>query len=494
MTDKSKIGESTVFIGTDPSDVRDADLSVQRLRDLLIAKKADGEVNSVKKQIAAIKSNAAGRELSKTEEAAIQELERKRAFHEKQKEEAEAHARELKAEADKRGVKVEEPGSTDDPSEGKSTQSPEPGETGMPPSGSGEPNATGVGTGGAGAPEPTGTATPGTSGGGQTPPEPTPPDPTEAPVGQTGKVESPDGPDTTGGPDRPDSPEVSDSPDDAEEIAVAVAEDLGGEDSPAEAALIKDVDDLTEKEVRAAVGSDTYWKASDPNRAALLDKVTLWHDRRYGTAPQKLDWTGKPIRPDFVAPPPTTARPTRDAEGTAIASALQSLGRHAARLAEGRGTARKVEAVSTLQRGLNYLRQGNEGRLKVDGIAGPRTRLAARKALVAHGRKKAEEAVSLGRFEAAAGRAAQGEGIDLDRETGASFGVLFQPAARPAVNRAVQDAVNELAAEDFSPRGFKALKDDGVIGPKTLNAFSQVARAAGPAILTKKLGDTLGFL
>jgi len=56
----------------------------------------------------------------------------------------------------------------------------------------------------------------------------------------------------------------------------------------------------------------------------------------------------------------------------------------------------------------------------------------------------------------------------------------------------LQATINDLG-RDTHGNGFKPIKEDGDIGPKTETAFKQVLPAAGNDNFTSKLGENLGF-
>ena len=87
----------------------------------------------------------------------------------------------------------------------------------------------------------------------------------------------------------------------------------------------------------------------------------------------------------------------------------------------------------------------------------------------------------------------------LRAATSASFAELFRdpaagdPQTPTEEGESLQMSVNDLGKVLLGPRGFTALREDGIIGPKTEAALMRVLRAAGPRRLTETMGRNLGF-
>jgi len=135
-----------------------------------------------------------------------------------------------------------------------------------------------------------------------------------------------------------------------------------------------------------------------------------------------------------------------------------------------------------------------------DGDPGPKTRAALRTAAARLGSAKIEEALALGRFEAALRGLSGGASAEGLRETtSAAFADLFRdpaavgPQTPTEEGESLQMSVNDLGKVLLGPRGFTALREDGIIGPKTEAALMRVLRAAGPRRLTESMGRNLGF-
>ena len=139
--------------------------------------------------------------------------------------------------------------------------------------------------------------------------------------------------------------------------------------------------------------------------------------------------------------------------------------------------------------------------LREDGDFGPKSRMAARRAVRALGAGKAEERLGLGRFASFVERAnksgsASGLAFETERALGPLLGArrtrrrlgaarstAFDGAAFPRPEAvALQETLNEIGARTIGS-DFKPLREDGWIGPKTTGVFRNVARAVGPAAL-----------
>ncbi len=89
----------------------------------------------------------------------------------------------------------------------------------------------------------------------------------------------------------------------------------------------------------------------------------------------------------------------------------------------------------------------------------------------------------------------------LGKFTAKTLGPLFRdpraktPERSPKVESSIlQETVNDLGSSHFGRGKWKPLKEDGWIGPKSEDAFSKVARAAGPEKVTERFGSFLGFM
>ncbi|MAN80913.1 MAG: hypothetical protein CMM77_10920 [Rhodospirillaceae bacterium] len=298
-----------------------------------------------------------------------------------------------------------------------------------------------------------------------------------------------------------------------------VVADLTRQDDPLEDVLLKRPGDLTDAEVRAVMGRRLDSR-DDGEREALFRIEKARFDHIYGTAPARRDATGRLIQPEPVNSANANPSPARGPDGRPMAETLSAVAEQVADLAQGGD---RLDAVRALQRGLNVLirepwrtpdfnpevwrerlrRSGREEPsslfagsqpLKDDGLPGPETRAALRRAAAAWGRPGVEEGLALGRFDGFV-RNAEAGGLRTAAET--AFAPLFPAGtARPGRPRpegyGLQMAVNDLGQEMMGGT-YRPLKEDGDIGPKTEAAFHDVLRAAGPDRLISRLGKRLGF-
>lgn len=283
--------------------------------------------------------------------------------------------------------------------------------------------------------------------------------------------------------------------------------------------MLKPVSDLTEAEVRRAMGRDAYWRADHPDRAALQDRVGAWFDHVYGQAPQPLDESGKPVRGTPKNPPPTRERPLQTARGEGLDAALSQVAQGLAQhfTAAMTGAPQKetpsqkeipAQTIRHLQAGLNLTERGpgarlkgtrlkeaplKEARLKEDGILGPKTARAVRRRVMRSGSGKPAEVIGLSRIAEAAKTPSDRTALRNAVDTG--LAPLYPGSAetrRKTGTRALQIGLNAVT-ETQTGLGETPLKEDGVLGPKTQRAFDQTARRQGSTLLAQTLGDTLNF-
>lgn len=295
----------------------------------------------------------------------------------------------------------------------------------------------------------------------------------------------------------------------------ALIDQLTRSDGGLEDILAKSPRDLTEAEVRQIAERRLALTAGTEKET--LDRFErAFYDDAYGADPAGADETGRLMAPAARRPINAAPVPARTVDGVDLSRAVGHLAERVANIAETQGSR---DAVRFLQRGLTLLNQavtesgaggGSQDRvpsrepmfqdLADDGDPGPRTRAALRMAAARLGAAKIEEALALGRFEAALRGLTNGtSAAGLRDVTSASFAELFRdPAATgPQIpteeGESLQMTINDLGKVLLGPRGFTALREDGIIGPKTEAALMRVLRAAGPRRLTETMGRNLGF-
>ncbi len=139
----------------------------------------------------------------------------------------------------------------------------------------------------------------------------------------------------------------------------------------------------------------------------------------------------------------------------------------------------KTDAVKTLQSGINLIGSKTQAPpLRVDGMAGPRTRRALRIATARFGPDMVADGMALGRFGVFA--------ADVQGGRGDANGLIDLVGGEGAA-RALQSTVNGLGRRDAR------LRLDGRIGPKTTSAFAATLAATGADRLTRRFGETLGL-
>ncbi len=138
--------------------------------------------------------------------------------------------------------------------------------------------------------------------------------------------------------------------------------------------------DLTEDELSNLMNSRPYLSISDPRHEAVQGKVKSWHEDRWGTAPAKIDATGRMVLDERSRnPAPTFSTiPVVQPTGHPLGEALSRI---ANTVMDRANKTSAPDAVRTLQSTLND-QDDPLARpvptLKTDGIAGPKTRRALR--------------------------------------------------------------------------------------------------------------------
>lgn len=240
-----------------------------------------------------------------------------------------------------------------------------------------------------------------------------------------------------------------------------------------------------------------YWDApaGSADRDDINDQLTAFYEHTYGTDPVPVDDTGKAVDPAPKHPIPTKSSPVAMKSGGDLADGLKRVATTLTRAAANDGAA---PVVTALQRGLNM--GGHQ--LRVDGDPGPKTLAAVKKTLVKDGPAKIDEARALGAFNGFATDAKSKKtsvaANDLDGFVRKTVEPLFDAKAddtteatnpRPMVaGVALQKSLNELAANDTKP-----LKEDGVLGSKTVDAFQNALAASDIDDLTGSFSSALGF-
>lgn len=265
----------------------------------------------------------------------------------------------------------------------------------------------------------------------------------------------------------------------------------GGLESDLEDLMLKPVDDLTEDEAKALGQWSWKLKSNDPRRLEIENRRRGFYVLNYGDKPVDNDVTGRMIAPEPVRKMPEKPKALATPNGELVSNALQ---RFAARIAKPVHDDGETNVVKALQSGLSML--GDV--LKVDGVAGPKTKAALKRTVAKRGAGRAEEAFGIGRFrnfaetERNTGGSASGLKQTVEKEVQPLFG-----AGKPKLAaETLQESLNDLGAKAAQERNKPApepLKVDGVIGPKTTDAFRSALADNGPEKLTKSYTSMLGF-
>ncbi|MBI5164413.1 MAG: hypothetical protein HY985_10985 [Magnetospirillum sp.] len=263
--------------------------------------------------------------------------------------------------------------------------------------------------------------------------------------------------------------------------------------APGRAAMLKSPETWTEGEMKeviaAAQGGFRGWKSGDPLKTQMFDAVGDWHRHVYGDGEQQVDDTGKPVEPQPIRPIPAEAAPPLTPDGEDLWQATARLGRKLA------GSGNLPEAVGGLQRGLNML-DTDRAPLAEDGVYGPQTDYALKRATARLGPARVEEALALGRFNRFARQAERdGSAEGLAATTQGAFAPLFRApgdAKAPKVEAGIlQETLNAHGGRTFDD--WQPLKVDGWIGPKTTEAFARLLPEHGADALTAAYGRGLGL-
>ncbi|NQU61001.1 MAG: hypothetical protein HQ512_07710 [Rhodospirillales bacterium] len=255
--------------------------------------------------------------------------------------------------------------------------------------------------------------------------------------------------------------------------------------------LMKKPQDMTEDEVRQIMVARTDAKTED-ERQQLFKAEKGFFDHFFGSEPAPPDAAGRTMEPKPIRPIPEKPAVPSAGDGQPLKLSLKRIGSNVLLDAKGNGL---TSAVKRLQGGINLLGSAAP-QLKEDGDFGPKTRTGLRQAAAKLGAPNVEEGLALGRFNDFV-KSGGKEGFGgLAKETEKNFSTLFRDpvkSARRPEDRAevvtLQETLNDLGGKEIEP-----LKLDGDIGPKTTDAFSQLAATLGPERLTKKFGEFLGFI
>ncbi len=344
----------------------------------------------------------------------------------------------------------------------------------------------------------------------------------------------PGDPDGGAGDDRLSGGEGRDKPFTPEQEKLAAAFEKN--DGPLDEILAKRPEDLTADEARMVMKARIALPmGAEHDRLFAFEKA--YFEDAYGTGQVERDAAGRMIEPKPRRALPAEPKPATTPDGEKLAEAMARIGRKVAGAAADEGEA---DAVKGLQSGLNLLARVLAGRfggraafpgrtpdfnpavrgrsaaprrrpgsviwpeLRTDGVVGPKTRAAVRGAAAELGVGRIDEGLALGRFGRYARRVETGRARagDLADSVARDFAPLFgKPTkARPGgvsggggEGFAVQAAINDLGADVIGKGRYQPIREDGVLGPRTRDAFARVVTAGGANRFTVGLGRNLGF-
>ncbi len=256
--------------------------------------------------------------------------------------------------------------------------------------------------------------------------------------------------------------------------------------------MLKPVDDLTEDEAKALGQWSWKLKSNDPRRLEIENLRRDFYVLNYGDKPVDNDATGRMIAPEPVRKMPEKPKALAAPNGEPVAAALQ---RFAARIARPVHDDGETTVVKALQSGLSVL--GDE--LKIDGVAGPKTKAVLKRTVAKRGTCRAEEAFGIGRFKnfAETERNTGGSASGLKRTVEEDVQPLFGAGGPKVAAETLQESLNDLgakAAREQNKPAPESLKVDGDIGHKTTDAFRSALVENGPEKLTKSYASMLGFI
>ncbi len=258
-----------------------------------------------------------------------------------------------------------------------------------------------------------------------------------------------------------------------------------------DALMLKQVDDLTEDEVKAL--GEWSWKlpSNDRKRLELEDRRRDFYRLNYGDELSKLDETGRLIAPEPVREIPAKPKGLSTPDGEPVAGALKRMAGKLARPVADEG---ETSVVKALQTGLSILGEP----LKVDGVSGPKTKAALKRIVTKTGVGRAEEAFGIGQFkrftetERDTGGPASGLKSIIEEDVQPLFGTRQPMVAAETLQESLNDLNAKTARERRQPAP-EPLKIDGDIGPATTDAFRSVLAEHGPEELSKSFASFLGF-
>jgi hypothetical protein len=152
--------------------------------------------------------------------------------------------------------------------------------------------------------------------------------------------------------------------------------------------------------------------------------------------------------------------------------------------------AERLSGEATGEEGIAFSRQG----LKVDGVLGPKTHAAARRAVAKLGPQAVADVIDLGRFEDTL-RGAKRTPAQLAAAADALFAKPRGAAGRKGAGAGgdLQRHLNHLGRVALDA-DWPDLVVDGQVGPRTAQVFNALDEHYGPATITQFLGEKLRII
>jgi hypothetical protein len=282
-------------------------------------------------------------------------------------------------------------------------------------------------------------------------------------------------------------------------------DDLMALDDPTDDIALKPVHDWTEDEARRVMHRRLRLSSQDPRKAELERKEGDWYRQVYGDGPAAFDEFGRMREPRPIRPIPREPSPVQGADGRPLADGLRRLGRKVVAGA-GKEGAELPAAVRSLQAGINLiesLKAKGDDRPRVldgiaeDGIVGPRTRGALRRAIALHGPTGVEEGMALARFRDMTRNSASLDEAGLEEAAGCCLGPLLRAEGKGGARlevEALQRALNGLGGELLGDGEWEYLPETGRVDGATLQAFRLVSAKVAPDRLVRELAAELGIV
>jgi hypothetical protein len=272
--------------------------------------------------------------------------------------------------------------------------------------------------------------------------------------------------------------------------AAALLREAGTPLAPAREILLKDIRHWTEADTRAVMADPIYYRLDRPEHAPVQDRVRDWFQHHYGDRPHRNGFP--PTSPeDFAIRPPSQPIAATTPDGQRLADALLSAATGLIKRAAGGPVA---EPVKDLQAGLSLMDRGSGSTatagLREDGVFGPKTKEKTAGLLAKAGSARVREAEAFGGLTRGLRKVATGGSETLADVSKRTLSPLYEKPKEPATtpkpwNAAIQRAVTRA--------GGGALKEDGVLGPKTERATWNALRKAGPEALAWTMVEETGL-